>query len=796
MNSVKTYPENIPAKYEEKEKNPESVEGVYSSRIDSLLSNDQNHSQNAEQEDRRKIAASLPHIREEIVQACFRSIYKNKKKIKIDSQNARYVMEIAECLQHDGLKKKCMGKLLKMVENPTVLPNFFKNPPKNLTLKGGGPKAIAYGGALLALEKMGWLDNLVRYAGTSAGSIAALLGALKYSAKEIRQFLTDDNLYKSFASDPVSKIRLEDIVALKKAYEEGNYAGITKILTEVDKQKANLLGAFLCLMGVPIDASIFGKALCNRAIDAFNILKKGGICDGEGLRNWLKEKIEQKTGKADCTSAELHKMAMDPDKNFGELYVFAISMEDCQLKVFSHREELYKDVPLYEAVYASCAFPGGFVPQLIQVKQKNGELKNLGYFFDGGPNFNNPLEYFDNPPFIKETEAFNKETIGLSLCSPEKFEKRSLGQLSSQKMSGKHDLITVMTSLASAADNTQETNLDMRKINRFRQIELSNQNVDLIDIPPENDKKEALLRGGEEMTKAFAIDMRIRVIKEKLNRRTYTWPENKKMVKQILAIEKKIKYLDLKQPETQLFWADRGMQNEIDSLKVKIIQKTGGIKNRKKGPGVAINKLLKDRSAYNGGLWNNLPHGKGMAVFRDGSSYEGDWKNGKMHGKGRIVFPNGDFYEGDWKENKKDGKGKSQSFGELYEGDWKDNLKHGKGISKSRAGGGTYEGDWKDNFRHGKGKFTSHIIMSTTGWISNLKDGKSEFSAYIGVYEGDWKDDVRHGIGKSTSRMGLSHEGGWENGKQHGKGLITFPDGSSAERVWLNGKILPEPLPS
>ena len=61
---------------------------------------------------------------------------------------------------------------------------------KNICFRGAGVKGIAYSGAILELEKSGILKNIEKVAGTSAGSIAACLVALKFTAKEIFDITT------------------------------------------------------------------------------------------------------------------------------------------------------------------------------------------------------------------------------------------------------------------------------------------------------------------------------------------------------------------------------------------------------------------------------------------------------------------------------------------------------------------------------------------------------------------------------------------------------------------------------
>lgn len=68
---------------------------------------------------------------------------------------------------------------------------------ENLAMEGGGVWGISYAGALQELDKIGILPNIKRVAGTSAGSITALLLALRYSSAEIYQIF-DELDFSSF----------------------------------------------------------------------------------------------------------------------------------------------------------------------------------------------------------------------------------------------------------------------------------------------------------------------------------------------------------------------------------------------------------------------------------------------------------------------------------------------------------------------------------------------------------------------------------------------------------------------
>lgn len=74
-------------------------------------------------------------------------------------------------------------------------------PIENLVFSGGGARAVAYIGALEVLHRHGILAGVRRYAGTSAGSITALLLAAGFSPREMRQIFLGFDLTRLL--DPV-----------------------------------------------------------------------------------------------------------------------------------------------------------------------------------------------------------------------------------------------------------------------------------------------------------------------------------------------------------------------------------------------------------------------------------------------------------------------------------------------------------------------------------------------------------------------------------------------------------------
>ena len=62
---------------------------------------------------------------------------------------------------------------------------------RNLIFEGAGVRGVAYSGAITALESLGVLKNIHRFAGTSAGAIYAIFLATGFNAKEVEEIVSE-----------------------------------------------------------------------------------------------------------------------------------------------------------------------------------------------------------------------------------------------------------------------------------------------------------------------------------------------------------------------------------------------------------------------------------------------------------------------------------------------------------------------------------------------------------------------------------------------------------------------------
>lgn len=145
---------------------------------------------------------------------------------------------------------------------------------RNLVFEGGGVKGIAYGGALVELEKRKILKDIQRVAGTSAGGITATLLALGYTADETSEIIARTN-FSQFADHDFGFVR-----------------------------------------------------------DFIRLLHRFGIHKGDKFRDWIGRLIERKAGQPDLTFGQLHERT--GQNGFRDLYLVGINLSRQKLEVYSH----------------------------------------------------------------------------------------------------------------------------------------------------------------------------------------------------------------------------------------------------------------------------------------------------------------------------------------------------------------------------------------------------------------------------------------------------------------------------
>lgn len=93
---------------------------------------------------------------------------------------------------------------------------------KNLIFEGGGVKGSAYGGALMALDRLKILQGIKRVAGTSAGAITAVLLAVGYAAEELAEIVAEMD-FEDFKDDSVGVFRDTARMLTDFGWHKGDY---------------------------------------------------------------------------------------------------------------------------------------------------------------------------------------------------------------------------------------------------------------------------------------------------------------------------------------------------------------------------------------------------------------------------------------------------------------------------------------------------------------------------------------------------------------------------------------------
>ncbi|MCP9768640.1 patatin [Lacihabitans sp. LS3-19] len=237
------------------------------------------------------------------------------------------------------------------------LPAQQKTVYRNLVMEGGGIKGIAYGGALVELEKNGILQNISRVAGTSAGAIQASLLAIGYSPKDI--------------------VKIVNETPIETFNDDGFIARGSK-----------------------------------------RLFKEFGWFRGDSFLRTLENLIYQKTGNANLTFEELHHLARTTP--YRDLYVTGSNLTEQVLEVFSYETypkmriadavRVSMSIPLY---YRSL-----WISKEGKVFEQNTPEENTRLFVDGGLLLNYPIDVFDDKKYnenLNSGDFFNEQTLGLRL---------------------------------------------------------------------------------------------------------------------------------------------------------------------------------------------------------------------------------------------------------------------------------------------------------------------------------------------------------------------------------------------
>lgn len=391
---------------------------------------------------------------------------------------------------------------------------------RNAVFQGGSVKGIAYPAAIEQLEKKekGFIENLERVGGASAGAITALLIGLGYTLDEMKHMMG------------VKRISGSDLPVLEfKSFLDGEYGKL--ILAAKNREWATLIGAENariierlrnidgCLAGLArlLDGTVSQTKMVAVEISAkasaiYNKLTSDlGLCSGTTLRDLFEDLIRRKTKEK--YNYEIHNATfkeLDRIADFKKLYFIGVNLTTGERETFSAEDT--PDMVVADAVRISMSIPGVFIPHPKVTKDSSGQLiKNKILYVDGGVLSNYPIDLFDFCRYTEEkcdsgernTHDVNRATIGFRLVSPQlkkRYENMELKPLGETNTEGKQatGLLNHIKNLVSAIYHKQESDHACSG-DGFRSIYIDTLDIGMLDFDKVEIKtvKKQLLREGE-----------------------------------------------------------------------------------------------------------------------------------------------------------------------------------------------------------------------------------------------------------------------------------------------------------
>ena len=188
---------------------------------------------------------------------------------------------------------------------------------------------------------------------------------------------------------------------------------------------------------------------------------------------------------------------------------------------------------------------------------------------------------------------------------------------------------------------------------------------------------------------------------------------------------------------------------------------------------------------------NNIPHGRGILIYKNGDKYYGNFENGKKNKIGIYYFKsNGAKYKGEWENNKMSGYGiYYYPNGTIYEGYFKDNKRHGYGILTTSKGD-IYKTIWNEGNVSDYGSIKYNDGKLYEGYIKNYKKDICGTLYYPNGdrYRGIFAED-NFVLGNYRYKNGNSYYGYYNKNKKHGYGKFKYlTNGEVYEGYFVNDK--------
>jgi NTE family protein len=324
---------------------------------------------------------------------------------------------------------------------------------ENLVFEGGGVKGIAYVGALGELRKDIDFAKIKRIGGASAGAITALLVGLNYNQQETEKLLKEMD-FNEFKDDSFGAVR-----------------------------------------------------------DVGRFLYRFGVHKGDVFHTWARDAIEKKTKSKDTTFGELKQMSHTD--GFKDMYFIATNVSTGYSEVFSH--ETTPGMKIADAVRASMSIPFFFTPIILKRASDGSysESDDGHVYVDGGLINNFPVRLFDKNKYIAgitgdlavdESYSVNEKTIGLRLEESTDIDIFKNPDAVKPIKYNTGNIVSYILAISGIALNQQDST-HMESNDSKRTIYIDSVGVRTTDFDLPSDKKQALIKSGENSVKSFFANL-------------------------------------------------------------------------------------------------------------------------------------------------------------------------------------------------------------------------------------------------------------------------------------------------
>lgn len=323
---------------------------------------------------------------------------------------------------------------------------------RNLCFEGGGVKGIAYVGAMQILEQRGYLKEIKRVGGTSAGAINALLFALGYTNQEQKD-----------------------------------------ILASLDFQKF-------------MDNSLLITS------DIKRLMEKYGWNKGDFFLSWVGDLVEKKLGNRKATFKDLKNSGrpelhvIGTNLSTGYLEVFSIERHEDMALIDAVRISM--SIPLFfasvkygssENIYVDGGVLQNYPVKLfdrekyIDMTTESEAARSVDYYNRENASF--LLDQPDRSPYV-----FNKQTLGIRLDTQKEIALFRYGEVgAANKIENFFDYAGALISAVMNAQENQHLHCD----DWHRTIYINTLDVKTTDFKIKKEKKIALIDEGIKGTEAY-----------------------------------------------------------------------------------------------------------------------------------------------------------------------------------------------------------------------------------------------------------------------------------------------------